>query len=133
MSKLLAAVISPACIDVGGKFCQINVTAKVAVTQDGLILNNPWKENLMLTLRAFLLSLLIFNAGLAAAGDEININSANAEMIAAAMNGIGIKRAEEIVAFREKNGDFKSVDDLVLVKGIGAATLDKNRDRIGVK
>ena len=65
--------------------------------------------------------------------ERININSANAENIASVMTGIGLKRAKAIVAWREANGPFKSIDQLVEVKGIGSATLAKNRDRLSLK
>ena len=87
----------------------------------------------MLIFRAFIFSLLFTLTNYCGAEDAININAADAPSIAEAMTGIGLKRAEEIVQFREKNGRFRSIDDLVLVKGIGAATLDKNRDRISVE
>ncbi len=60
----------------------------------------------------------------------VDINSANAEAIAAALNGIGLKKAQAIVAEREKNGAFKSAEDLDRVKGIGAKTIQKNKTDI---
>lgn len=60
----------------------------------------------------------------------VDINQASAEEIAAALNGVGLSKAEEIVRYREANGAFKHVDELVNVKGIGMRTVDKNRDRI---
>ncbi|BCL69051.1 ComEA family DNA-binding protein [Vibrio nigripulchritudo] len=66
------------------------------------------------------------------AGIEItvNINTATAEELQTLLIGIGAKKAKTIVEFREKNGLFQSADDLSKVKGIGNATVDKNRDRI---
>ena len=63
----------------------------------------------------------------------VNINSAGAEELAEALSGVGLTRAEAIVESREKQGAFKSPDDLARVKGVGAATVDKNRDRIRLK
>lgn len=60
----------------------------------------------------------------------LDINSANAAAIAAALDGVGLTKAQEIVAYREMFGDFHSVDELTEVKGIGAATVEKNRQRI---
>lgn len=57
----------------------------------------------------------------------VNINKADAVTLAAALNGVGQARAEEIIRYREAYGPFKSVDELVDVKGIGPATLEKNR------
>lgn len=61
---------------------------------------------------------------------RVNINTATSEELAAMLLGVGQKKAEHIVAFRELHGEFKSPDDLKLVKGIGQATVDKNRERI---
>lgn len=60
----------------------------------------------------------------------LDINNADAAAIAAALDGVGIKKAQEIVAYREMFGDFHSVDELADVKGIGMATVEKNRQRI---
>lgn len=62
----------------------------------------------------------------------ININTADAKAIAEGLTGVGLKKAERIVAYREQHGPFRSADELVNVKGIGDALLDKNRDRIAV-
>ena len=68
----------------------------------------------------------------AAAEGTIDINTATAEEFAAAMSGVGLKKARAIVAYRDENGPFASIEDLVKVRGIGAATLDSNRDRLSV-
>ena len=61
---------------------------------------------------------------------KVNLNNADAKAIAKAMKGIGLKKAETIVAYRTANGPFKRVEDLLKIKGIGAATLTKNADVI---
>ncbi|MCP5077432.1 MAG: ComEA family DNA-binding protein, partial [Psychromonas sp.] len=56
--------------------------------------------------------------------DKISINQAsNTEL--AAINGIGTKKAQLIIEYREANGDFMSIEELVKVKGIGKSTLQK--------
>jgi len=67
------------------------------------------------------------------AAEPVNINTATAEEIAAALKGVGPAKAEAIVAYREANGPFVSVDQLTEVKGIGAATVEKNRSQIIVE
>lgn len=57
---------------------------------------------------------------------SLNINTANAEDISKALKGIGIKKAQAIVEYRENYGDFHHVDELTAVKGIGKSTLAKN-------
>jgi len=66
------------------------------------------------------------------AGESVNINSADAATLADALQGIGPAKAEAIVAYREKHGPFKSVDDLVMVQGIGEKTLEMNRESLDV-
>ena len=61
---------------------------------------------------------------------QVDINAADAMAIAAALDGIGIVKAEQIVAYREKFGKFRSIDELAEVKGIGIATVAKNKHRI---
>jgi len=78
---------------------------------------------------ACLLCLAIGNAN----AETININTADPSAIAATIVGIGPACAEAIVAYREANGPFASVDDLVLVRGIGGATLEKNRSKLTTK
>ena len=62
----------------------------------------------------------------------VDINTANAEEISNALDGIGLKKAEAIVAYRTQNGKFKSVNDLASVKGIGEKTVEKNRQNLTV-
>lgn len=59
----------------------------------------------------------------------VNINTADAEALTA-LKGVGIKKAEAIVAWREANGAFTSVEQLLEVKGIGVAILDDNRNNL---
>jgi competence protein ComEA len=67
------------------------------------------------------------------AAQPVNVNSASAEEIAESLKGIGLSKAEAIVNYRSENGDFKHVDELVNVKGIGIRTVDINRDYILLK
>jgi competence protein ComEA len=55
----------------------------------------------------------------------VNINTANAEQIADALNGIGIVKAQAIVDYRTDNGLFSSAEQVVMVRGIGDKTLEK--------
>ena len=63
---------------------------------------------------------------------KINLNKATVEELSQ-LKGIGMKYAERIVEFRDKNGPFKQVEDLLKVQGIGPKTLEKNKDRITVE
>ena len=74
---------------------------------------------------------LILFAGIASAG-PVNINTADAETLAAALTGVGLTKAEAIVAYRTRHGAFKSAADLASVKGIGPRILDMNQRVIRV-
>ncbi len=78
-----------------------------------------------------LLSLLMLFTAQTFAG-PVDINSADADTLATAIVGIGDKKAASIIQYREANGPFTSVDDLAQVKGIGPATIEKNRQNLVV-
>ena len=61
----------------------------------------------------------------------VNLNTAT-EADFQTISGIGQKRAQDIIAYREANGKFKSVDDLKNVTGIGAKTLEKLKEYVTV-
>jgi len=64
------------------------------------------------------------------AAEPVNVNTASAEQISENLKGIGLTKAQSIVAYREANGSFLHVDELVNVKGIGLRTIDQNRELI---
>jgi competence protein ComEA len=61
---------------------------------------------------------------------QVNINTADAATLSRELKGIGAKRAQAIVEYRQKYGAFKSADELALIKGIGPAAIARNRDLI---
>lgn len=63
--------------------------------------------------------------------DVININTANKERLMK-ISGVGKTKAEAIISYREKNGDFKKKEDITKVHGIGKATFEKIKDKIEV-
>lgn len=84
-------------------------------------------------IKSTLLSLaLVFFSSIALAS-PVNINTASAEEIAEALNGVGIAKAQALVAYRTANGQFASSAQIVEVKGIGKATFEKNKEDILVK
>lgn len=84
----------------------------------------------MKTLSGLLLSLFLAFSIQFAHAQPVDINQADAKTIATSLKGIGIKKAQAIVDYRNKHGQFKSADELVKIKGIGKKTIEKNRKDI---
>ncbi len=63
---------------------------------------------------------------------SVNLNSADVETLTRELKGIGETKAKAIVEYREAHGPFSSVDELLEIKGIGAATLEKNRAKLSL-
>ena len=57
---------------------------------------------------------------------KVSINRASAEQLAQALNGVGLKKAQAIVSYREEYGPFKTLDDLKQVPGMGSALVERN-------
>ena len=62
--------------------------------------------------------------------EPVDVNTASAEALAEAIHGVGIKRAQAIVVYRERHGAFSSVDQLAQVRGISVNTVERNRGRL---
>lgn len=62
---------------------------------------------------------------------KVNLNTATKEELES-VSGIGEKKAEAILAFREENGSFKTVEDLSNVSGIGVKTVDRLKEGLTV-
>ncbi|MFZ4834105.1 ComEA family DNA-binding protein [Rouxiella sp. Mn2063] len=60
-------------------------------------------------------------------GDMVSINTATAEDFARVMNGVGLKKGQRIVDYRNELGAFTDVDQLQEVPGIGPALFERNR------
>ncbi|MCZ6803328.1 MAG: helix-hairpin-helix domain-containing protein [Proteobacteria bacterium] len=85
----------------------------------------------METIKKIILAVLLFVPALLFA-ETVNINTADKESLMAAIQGVGEKRAEAIIAYREENGPFKSVEELSEVKGIGSATIESSYENLTV-
>ncbi len=86
-------------------------------------------RNKIISAVSLLASLFCFTSLHAA---PVDINSADAQTLAASLNGIGSSKAQAIVDYRSTNGNFKSISDLSLVKGIGERTVMRNRDDLAL-
>lgn len=65
-----------------------------------------------------------------AAAGPVNVNAADARTLQKELVGIGPAKAQAIVAAREKNGPFKSLDEVARVKGVGKKLVDRNRGNL---
>lgn len=65
-----------------------------------------------------------------AQNEKVSINRASAQELMAVMTGIGLKKAEAIISYREKYGPFTQIDQLREVPGIGSALVERNLTRI---
>jgi competence protein ComEA len=66
---------------------------------------------------------------LAGVSDAVNVNTADVEALST-LKGIGPSRAEAIIEYRNANGPFRSLHELMQVRGIGERTIEENMDRI---
>ncbi|WP_237658439.1 helix-hairpin-helix domain-containing protein [Ureibacillus xyleni] len=64
--------------------------------------------------------------------DKININTADESQLTT-LPGIGPSKAQAIIAYREENGSFKTIEDLTNVSGIGDKTFEKLKELIDIK
>jgi len=82
-------------------------------------------------IRSFLFAAALALAGLQPAfAEPVDINTADAAALSSGLKGVGPTKAEAIVAYRNQNGPFRSLEDLANVKGIGSRTVEMNRDNI---
>ncbi|NCD01369.1 DNA-binding protein [bacterium] len=77
----------------------------------------------------FIIFIMLFVISLWA---KVDLNSASLDELSS-LKGIGEKKAQAIIDYRINKGKFKSVDDLVNVKGIGVKILDNLKAEIEVK
>ena len=72
------------------------------------------------------------DSGTATLSGVVNINTATLDELQL-LPGVGEKRAEAIIGIRKSKGGFQSIDELVAVKGVGDAMLDKLRPHVTLK
>jgi competence protein ComEA len=80
-------------------------------------------RNLLFALPLALLSPRVAHA-------QVDINHADAKMLAESLTGVGLVKAEAIVAYRSAHGPFLHVEELAAVNGIGMRTIEANREAI---
>ena len=82
-------------------------------------------------MKRVILSVVLLMFMVTAAWAKININTATVAELET-LPGIGAKKAEAIVKYREDNGKFQKPEDIILVKGIGEKLFDKISGEIEV-
>lgn len=82
-------------------------------------------------IKGLILALLITTAAGAGAAETIDINTADKATLMM-VKGVGERRAEAIISYREQFGPFDSVEELMEIEGIGPATINANRDILTV-
>lgn len=117
----LIITLSLACAGMPHSAFAVTATAKPAVTQTKTEAR-PDAQNVTQAKEA------------AKTGDEestrVSINAASAEELARVMNGVGLKKAQAIVSYREEYGPFKTVEDLKQVPGMGNALVERNLEHL---
>jgi competence protein ComEA len=66
----------------------------------------------------------------AAAAEKVDINTADEAALAAALKGVGLRKAAAIIEYRDQHGGFRTIDELANVRGIGLNTVDQNIERL---
>ncbi len=85
-------------------------------------------------LTLIIVALILFTGGYATAEEnaKININTATVDELLS-LKGIGLKKANAVIAYRGENGPFTKVEDIKNVKGIGDKIFERIKDRITVE
>lgn len=65
-----------------------------------------------------------------AAEEKVDINTADEAALAAALKGVGLRKAAAIIEYRDQHGGFRTIDELANVRGIGLNTVDQNIERL---
>ena len=89
------------------------------------------KKTFTIAMCILLVSILVAPVFLMAA-EKINLNTATLEELMT-LDRIGPKYAQRIIDYRETNGPFEQIEDIMKVKGIGPKTFEANKDKITVE
>ncbi len=74
-----------------------------------------------------LLLLLVLFSSIQVVAAPVNVNTASLEQLVDNLDGIGAHKAQAIIDYREQHGEFRQLDDLLKVKGIGPSLIEKNQ------
>jgi len=79
---------------------------------------------------SYLFVLVLMFGSFSVQAEVVNINKADAAAMQHYLAGIGEKKAKSIVKYRKDNGDFKEIEDIMEVKGIGEGIFKKIKSDI---
>lgn len=120
-SRIVDAVDMAGGMKVEAQDCYVNLAAFLA---DGEQIFIPTKEEA--------LSLEPVPEGMDASSGKVNINTADKALLCT-LPGVGDAKAEEIIAYRQKHGNFLAIEDIMLVNGIKEGGFQKIKEQIVVK
>lgn len=70
---------------------------------------------------------VVMFSALTMAGQPVDVNTADAALIAKSLDGVGPVKSAAIVEYRKENGPYKTLADVDKVRGIGPKTLENNK------
>jgi len=97
------------------------------MNSSSIAVSRPFGRSIISFLATVLLTVVLAARVLAA---PVDINTADAKVLAESLNGVGPSIAAAIVAYRKEHGPFKSAEDLMNVKGVGPKLLERNKQDI---
>jgi competence protein ComEA len=110
-----------------------NNFSTMQTTQKELAVKLSQPVRVMLFLAVLVLSSVSIAEQTAVESHQLDLNQATVMELEETLQGVGQHKAQAIVDWRDEYGPFKSVDDLVKVKGVGPGTLEKNRFKLTVR
>ena len=81
-------------------------------------------------MKSLLLGLMLLAVSMLGLARSVDLNTASAAEIAKHLYGIGLAKAQKTIEYRQQFGLIATPEELLVIKGIGEKTLEKNRSRM---
>ena len=81
-------------------------------------------------MKSLLLGLMLLAVSTLGLAGSVDLNTATAAQIAKHLHGIGLAKARKIIEYWQRFGPIDTSEELLVIKGIGEKTLEKNRSRM---